>query len=168
MNSLDIAFINIFSPYKVWNRGNVYYFETDRGCRYSVDFDTDDNSIYTAYWFNLNNLDHLASPNDVKIFQTVLCVIEEFFRVNPHILLYICSTAGGQQAQRARLFSYWFSKARQQERFIFKTAEITGGDPMDKHLKEYVAIIIPRSHPQAEEIIAFFNEETAMFNSMKP
>ena len=35
MNSLEIAFINVFSPYKVWNRGDILYFETDNvtgGC----------------------------------------------------------------------------------------------------------------------------------------
>ena len=30
MNRLEIAFINVFSPYKVWNRGDVLYFETDK------------------------------------------------------------------------------------------------------------------------------------------
>jgi hypothetical protein len=97
--------------------------------------------------------------------QTVFCVIDEFFRVNPDILLYMCSTAGEQQAQRARLFSYWFNKAGQQERYSFKTTEVKGEEP---NTKEYVAIIIPRSHPQAEEILAKFDEETSMFNSMKP
>ena len=65
----------------------------------------------------------------------------------------------------ARLFSYWFNKAGQQERYYFKTAEVKGEKP---GTKEYVAIIIPRNHPQAEETLAFFDEETAMFNSMKP
>lgn len=109
-----------------------------------------------------------ASPKDTKIWQTVFCIIEEFFRNNPNILLYICSTAGHQQAQRARLISYWFQKAKQQERYYFKTAEIKGDDAKDDIDKEYVAIIVPRNHPQAEDILSFFEEETSMFNSMKP
>ena len=88
--------------------------------------------------------------------------------MNPDILLYMCSTAGEQQAQRARLFSYWFNKAGQQERFYFKTAEVKGDDPQRKDNREYVAIIIPRSHPNAEKALAAFEAETAMFNSMKP
>ena len=39
MNRLEIAFINVFSPYKVWNKGDVLYFETDNGCRYAIDFE---------------------------------------------------------------------------------------------------------------------------------
>ena len=133
--------------------------------KYFVDFTLDDNPERVAYWFNLVNMSGEASPSDMKIWQTVFCVIEEFFRKNPDILLYLCSTKGGQQAQRARLFSYWFNKAGQQERYYFKTVEVKGEMP---GTKEYVAIIIPRNHPQAEEALAFFEKETALFNSMKP
>ena len=97
--------------------------------------------------------------------QNFFCVIEEFFHENPDILLYLCSTQGGQQAQRARLFSYWFNKAGQQERYYFKTVEVKGEIP---GTKEYVAIIIPRNYPQALEVLAKFEEETSMFNAMKP
>ena len=64
MNRLEIAFINVFSPYKVWNRGEVLYFETDKGCRYAIDFEIEEHPLFQAYWFNLTNLDHIASPND--------------------------------------------------------------------------------------------------------
>jgi len=50
----------------------------------------------------------------------------------------------------------------------FKTAEIKGDNPAKKDYKEYVAIIVPRNHPQAKEALAFFDEEIDMFNSMKP
>ena len=164
MNRLDTNLINLFSSYHVWDESERFYFETDYKLKYFVDFTLDDN-LQRAYWFNLVNMSGEASPNDLKIWQTVFCIIEEFFRVNPDILLYICSTEGGQQAQRARLFSYWFNKAGQQERYYFKTAEIKGED---SGTMEYVAIIIPRNHPHAEEILAYFDEETSMFNSMKP
>jgi len=165
VNKLEIAFINVFSPYKVWNKGEVLFFENDKGCRYSIDFEAVEHPVLHAYWFSLTNLGQIASHHDVKIMQTVFCVIDEFFRSNPDILLYMCSTAGEQQAQRARLFSFWFNKAGQQERYFFKTAEVNGEEP---GAKEYVAIIIPRNHPQAEEALSYFDEETAMFNAMKP
>jgi hypothetical protein len=168
MKRLDVNHINIFSSYHVWEDSNRFYFETDYGLKYFVDFSLEDNPRYVAYWFNLVNMSGASSPKDVKIWQTVFCVIDEFFRKNPDIMLYICSTAGEQQAQRARLFSYWFNKAGQQERYYFKTAEIKGDNPLKKDFKEYVAIIVPRNHPQAEEVLAFFDEETTMFNTMKP
>lgn len=165
MNRLDVNLINLFSSYHVWEESNRFYFETDYNLKYFVDFSLDDNPGRVAYWFNLVNMSGEASPNDLKIWQTVFCIIEEFFHENPDILLYLCSTQGGLQAQRARLFSYWFNKAGQQERYYFKTTEIKGEEP---GTKEYVAIIIPRNHPQAEEALAFFDDETALFNAMKP
>lgn len=33
MNRLEIAFINVFSPYKVWNKGEILFFETSQGCK---------------------------------------------------------------------------------------------------------------------------------------
>jgi hypothetical protein len=125
----------------------------------------EDNPNFVAYWFNLVNMSGAASPSDKKVWQTVFCIIEGFFHANPDILLYMCSTAGEQQAQRARLFSYWFNKAGQQERYYFKTAEIKGEEP---GTKEYVAIIVPRNHPQAEDVVAWFDHDTQMFDSMKP
>ena len=165
MKHLDVNLINLFSSYHVWEEAGRFFFETDYNLKFFMDFTLDDNPERISYWFNLVNMSGKASPNDMKIWQTVFCVIEEFFHKNPDILLYICSTEGGQQAQRARLFSYWFNKAGQQERYYFKTAEVKGEEP---GTFEYVAIIVPRNHPQAEEILAFFSEETAMFNNMKP
>ena len=165
MKHLDVNYINIFSEYKVWAEDDDYFFVTDYDIKYLVSFDKEDTPRYNAYWFNLSNMNHQASPRDTKVAQTVICVIEEFFRQNPDILLYICSTDKGQQAQRARLFLSWFNRADQQKRFIIKTAEMKGEEPKTK---EYVAIIIPRIHPKADEALAWFDEETTMFNAMKP
>ena len=37
-----------------------------------------------------------------------------------------------------------------------------------EELTEYVALIIQRSHPKLEEIVQRFDEETGMFNELKP
>ena len=109
MKALDINRININAPYKVWSDETRFPIESDHGIKYLVDFELDSNPYFTAYWFNLANPQHQKSPGDVKIAQTVICIIEEFFRVNPEVLLYMCSTDNGQQAQRARLFLRWFN-----------------------------------------------------------
>ena len=104
MNTLNLNLINAHSEYLVWLSPNgKYLFKTDYDILYAVDFELDSNPYFTAYWFNLTNLEHQSSPGDPKIPQTVICIIEEFFRQNPDILLYMCSTEGEQQAQRARL-----------------------------------------------------------------
>ena len=131
MNPLDIDAINTQSPYPVWNKGGEYLFKTDNEIEYSVSFDEEDNFEYKSYWFNLTNISHEKSPGDVKIAKTVICIIEEFFSQNPDILLYLCSTYGGQQAQRSRLFLRWFKGYEQQKKYTIKSAEVKGDDLME-------------------------------------
>ena len=167
METLNVTRININAPYKVWNEGSIYRFETDKGIKYLVDFELDSNPFYTAYWFNLTNPEHTKSPGDIKIAKTVVCIIEEFFRLNPEVLLYMCSTDNGQQAQRSRLFLHWFNGYEQQKRYVIKSTEVKGVDPEGKPRKEYVALIVPRVHPLLDEIIERFEEDVQMFNDNK-
>lgn len=163
MNKLDIGKINDHAPYDVFYDGDAIIFHTDHDVDYSVTFDDDGNPYFTAYWFNLSNMNGGTSPGDKKIAQTVICIIEEFFRENPEILLYLCSTDDNQQAQRARLFLRWFNGAQQQSLYAIRTAELNS-----ENGKEYVALIVQRSNPHVEEILQFFENDVAMFNEMKP
>lgn len=72
MNALDTNRINVNSPYKVWAEGQVLHFETENGIRYAVDFDCEDNPLYTAYWLNLTNESHKPSPSDRQIPKTLM------------------------------------------------------------------------------------------------
>lgn len=129
MNTLDTNRINVNSPYKVWAEGFVLHFETETGIRYAVDFDFEDNPFYKAYWLNLANESHKPSPNDRRIPKTLICIVEEFFRMNPDILLYMCSTDNNQQAQRARLFLRWFNGYEQQRKYVIKAVDVPGVGP---------------------------------------
>lgn len=168
MNALNTNRINVNSPYKVWAEDLVMHFETEHGIRYAVDFDFEDNPFYTAYWLNLTNESHKPSPKDKQIPKTLICIVEEFFRQNPDILLYMCSTDNNQQAQRARLFLHWFNGYEQQQKYVIRTADVPSIDPDDNPTMEYVALIIPRTHPQLQMVIDLFDEEIAMFKANKP
>jgi hypothetical protein len=80
----------------------------------------------------------------------------------------MCSTDNNQQAQRARLFLRWFNGYEQQQKYVLRAAEIPGADPEGKPSSEYVAMIVPRTHPQVQAIIDLFDEEIAMFQTNKP
>lgn len=164
MNPLNINNINLLSPYTVAEISGRLHFRTDHDVEYIVTFDQEDNPFFSVFWFNLTNPSHLKSPNDPKIPKTIICIIEEFFRENPDILLYLCSTEGGKQAQRARLFLKWFNGAEQQKHYIIRTAEVKGEDGQS----EYVALIAQRSNPHIAEILELFDNDTTMFNEMKP
>lgn len=163
MNNLNVDTINERSPYDVMEADGRLYFKTDYDITYFVTFDEEPNPYYAAYWFNLTNPKQITSPGDKKIAQTVICIIEEFFRQNPNILLYMCSMDGGQQAQRSRLFLRWFKGAEQQKHYVIRATEVKG----EKGI-EYVAAIIQRNNPHLDEIISIFDSDISMFNEMKP
>lgn len=165
MNPFDIERINRVSPYKVELIDEEYVFETDYDIRYSVWFeyqplpDTD----VVSYWFNLTNRSQKASPLDTKIRNTVIFILEEFFRTNPDVLLYLCDTADDLQAMRSRLFLRWFNAYGRQAEYYTRTEMVK-----DEGEENYIAIIVKRSHPQIQFIIDTFDEQIAMFRANKP
>ena len=164
MKPLDLFLLNLRAPYTVWESDGLYSFKSEHGILFDIEFEQA--SIIagsSAYWFGVYNRSHQKSPLDVKVQETIVSIIEEFFRQNPDILLYMCSTEGGQQAQRARLFLRWFNGSEQNKYYVARSVEIHGEDSR----KEYVAIIVQRSNPQLQNILAVFEKETTMFNELK-
>lgn len=162
MNGLELSRINTRSPYTVWREGEAYFFKTDYDIVYAVSFDYEEIKGFCAYWFNLANTSFKPSPNDRKIMQTIICVIESFFQLNPDILLYICDTANDQQAQRDRLFLRWFNGYQQRQQYVLRTVMI-----MDEDEPNYLALIVKRNNPQVEGILNMFDQETEMFKANK-
>lgn len=164
MNPLDLHRVNHYSPYKVELENGEYIFETDYGIQYAVDFKAEDFfGVFSAYWFGLSNRSLKPSPNDSKIRHTIIFILEEFFRSNPDILLYMCDNANDQQAMRSRLFLRWFNAYGQQEEYYTRTEIVK-----DETEENYIAMIVKRSHPQLQSIISVFDEQIAMFRSNKP
>ena len=163
MKKLDINNISRYSPYRVWMDGDEYLFESEHGILYAVNFEPEEMfGGITAYWFGLFNRSHKASPSDVKVRATVTCIIEEFFRQNPDILLYMCDSADDQQAMRSRLFFRWFNGYAEKQNFYIRTAMV-----MDEGEENYIAIILQRSHPQLQMVIETFDNVMEQFKANK-
>lgn len=162
MNELNLSRINISSPYKIWKEDEEYRFLTDSEILYAMGFDKDRMGRFVVYWFNLVNRSHSHSPNDRKLGKTVAVVIEEFFSVNPDVLLYLCDSANDQQAMRARLFKRWFSKYDVNGQFDINSAIIK-----DEGMENYLSMIIPKHHPQYNEIVTLFIDEVERFSNVK-
>ena len=164
MKALDLRRINALSPYKIELVRGQYLFETDFDIQYAISFDFEPMpGGMDAYWFNLSNRSQKTSPGDKKIRSTVILVIEEFFRQNPDILLYMCDSADDQQAMRSRLFLRWFNAYGQQEAYYTQTEVV-----IDEGEENYIAIIVKRSHPRLQDIILAFNKQIALFKANKP
>ena len=164
MKELNVNLINRSAPYGVRVEDDKYWFHTDHGIVYVVDFEEEDIfDVAHAYRFGLYNRSNRPSPNDAKVRATVICIIEEFFRVNPDILLYMCDSAGNQQEMRHRLFLRWFNGYEQQKRYCLKTAIIS-----DEGVLTYVAILLQRANPHLNRVISQFEEQIALFKENKP
>lgn len=164
MVNLDIKCINELAPYKVEIVGDELIFETAFNIQYAVSFDPEEMfEGIAAYWFNLSNRSGKPSPNDANIKLTIICILEEFFRSNPEILLYMCDSANDQQAMRSRLFLRWFNAYGAQKDFYTRTEIV-----VDEGEENYIAIIVKRSHPQLQTIIELFDEQIMLFKNNKP
>lgn len=164
MKPLDLTDILRFSPYKVWTEdGYNYNIETSRGHIFVIGF-MDDYSIWQtgAYQLTVTNRSHQPSPNDRRLRETILLLIEAFFTANPDILLYICDTGDGKQAMRSRLFVRWFNTYTNRDAYVVKTAEV-----MDGNIRNFTALIVQKSNPRLTEIIAEF-EDTISILTNKP
>jgi len=165
MKPFDIDRINEVTPYHVEQNGDKLLFKTDYDILYSVWFEEQPiTGVDTeAYWLNLTNYSHKSSPGDIKIRLTVTTILEEFFRQNPYVLLYMCDNANEQQAMRSRLFLRWFNAYGQQAEYYTRTEMVKDGDE-----ENYIALIVKRNHPQLQVVIELFDEEINMFRTEKP
>ena len=145
----------------MWFDNGLYHFKTENDVLLAIEFEEDETlSFKGSVWLNLINLSRKNSPTDPKVKRTVITIIEEFFRLNPTVILYLCDTADNQQAMRSRLFLHWFNDAESKSLFHIQVAEI-----QDEDVTNYIAIIVQRSNPEASAIIAQFDKEVEMFKN---
>lgn len=107
MQSLALNMINDEAPYKVfWHeKSRTYRFKTDYDVVLAIAFDEDDMiECADSYVFSVINVNNMPSPRDMKMRETVMLVIENFFKANQAALLYICESGDGKQQMRGRLF----------------------------------------------------------------
>lgn len=159
MYALDLARLNVRSPYHVWKVENgIYAFDTDYGVSYEIGLSVNVEMLQIeACAFDINNISHKPSPNDHKLRDTVMAIIEEFFLSNGGVLLYICATGDGMQKFRFRLFLRWFNVYEHRDLYELRTVE----DVMDDDTPNYGAIIVEKTHPDLQLILARFDELTA-------
>ena len=78
---------------------NTYRFVTDHSVEIAISFDLDDLLEHgEAYMFNITNVNKQRSPRDMKVRDTVIAIIDNFFETNEFALLYICETGDRKKA----------------------------------------------------------------------
>ena len=163
MQAFNLTRVNLHSPYAIWLDANgSYKFITDYGGQYRIEF-VENQSIWEdekAYEFGIVNESQKCSPNDPKVKNTIVCLVEEFFLTNPDILLYQCETGDNRQAMRARLFTRWFNEYDKRERFCVKVSVLR-----DEDVDNYIALIVQKSNPKLESILQDFEDFIGFFGA---
>lgn len=166
MKALALDIINSEAPYKVsWHeKSHTYRFKTDYNVILAIAFD-EDNMIESAdsYVFSIINVNNMPSPRDVRMRDTVMLIIEHFFKVNQAALLYICESGDGKQQMRGRLFEFWFSTYRMKEDYLLMPVSIEDTEGQEN----FAALIIRKDNPKFVDIVSEFSNTIAMFR-VKP
>ncbi len=163
MKPLSVQAINNISPYEVSEIGtNCYQFFTEHGVHCSVEFVYDDSLMSReTYHLVIVNVNHKKSPNDIKLRDTILTIIDEFFEVNNTTLLYICETGDKKQALRNRLFERWFSSYERRTQYTFVASSLKD----DEGIENYAAIIVRNDNPDIGAIVSEFTSTIALLSS---
>ena len=163
MNSLSLHAVNASSSYEVSavNDG-CYQFFTDYGVHCTVEFVLDDSLLsHETYHLVIVNVNHQKSPSDVKVRDTIIAIIDEFFIENNTTLLYICETGDKKQALRNRLFERWFSTYERKAQYTFVASSLKD----EEGIENYTAIIVRNDNPELSAIIAEFIETISLLSS---
>lgn len=164
MIDFSLKYIQANSPYDITMADGKFVFCTDYGIHYVVSFDEESIVLggCKTYQFILQKVERTRSPHDAKIEATVLAIIDEFFRSNQHVLLYICDTSDGKESSRNRLFLRWFERHAAPNQFTICTANAKVEDEMF-----YVTIIVDNRNPNLQAIADEF-KATAEVLTNKP
>ncbi len=157
--TFSLAELNKKSPYMLESSGSYSFsFITTQGKKYEIGFIQDlmisDEGVYQ---FFITTEDQFKTVLDSKIRQTVLVVIEEFFKNEGAVLDYICATEDHRQASRDRLFHQWYTNSLEKEQFHLRNMSIAIDGT------EYFASVImrndnPRFEAMTEAIDRFIED----------
>jgi len=157
VNALSLKKINEQAPYRVTTDAeaqHLFYFYTDYGVEYEICIKANDTFIPSgAFALDIRNKNEQTSPGDIKFKETLIAIVEEFFRQNNDVMLYVTETRDEKQASRNRLFVRWFNTYRHRDYYVIKTAE----GKMDGQMN-FMAIILRKDNPRIQQAFGEFDE----------
>lgn len=122
----SLSELNKKSPYVLESTGMYSFtFVTEQRKKYEIGFIQDlmisDEGVYQ---FFITTEDQFKTVLDKKIQQTVLVVIEEFFKNKGVVLDYICAIEDHRQASRDRLFQQWYANSSEKEHYYMRNISV--------------------------------------------
>ena len=150
MIQISLSNINLRAAYHVTSPDNgQFVFTTDQGKTYKIGFIQDymisDDGVYQ---FFINTEDEFKTAPDKRVRQTVMVVLEEFFRQKEVVLDYICDTGDNRQAARSRIFNSWFRLFANQNLFTLRPMSVKA-----EGIEFFAAVVLRNDNPRFSNII---------------
>ena len=165
MIKFSLQHIAEHAPYDLLLAGNDFMFQTDLGIHYSVSFNKEDIVLggCDTYQIIIRKIEEARSRHDPKVEATILAIIDEFFRSNQEVLLYMCDTSDGREESRNRLFLTWFERYAGKHRFTIRQAHARiEGEGL------FFCIVVDNRNPHLKAITADFEENAMLLAENKP
>jgi len=150
---LSVENINSTAPYWVIQLDELTFrFITKNGVSYRVGFYKDTYFLGDkAYHFFISKEDELLAPKDFDTYKTVTCILEEFFRHDKSVMLYICDPRDHRESIRANLYKRWFASYHGEAELTLQDEEI--------HFENcviYTGMIIRNDHPDYNQLLNMY------------
>ncbi len=147
---LSVDNINRESPYWVLQLNDMTFrFVTKNGVTYRVGFYQDPYFLRDkAYHFFIANEDGVMAPKDVDVFKVITCVLEEFFRQDASVMLYICDPHDHREEIRDSLYKRWFQNYAKHDTLTLQTEELNFQGYI-----VYTGMILRKDHPEYEQML---------------
>lgn len=160
---LSVDNINKTSPYWVIQLDDMQFrFRTVNGIIYRVGFYVD--SFFLpgkAFHFYIAPIGEERPPRDPNVFRVISLILEEFFRQDLSIMLYICDPKDHRESIRAGLYRRWFDNYSKKDELVLRDAEIDFAG-----IIVYSGIIMRKDNPVCSDVLTAFEEFIAKAPSL--
>lgn len=150
---LSVDAINEQSPYWVIQLDDMLFrFATRNGIRCHVGFYPDTFFLNEgAYHLFIERIHDDHTPADPLVFEMVSVIIEEFFRDNANVMLYICDPSDNRQEARARLYRHWYETYEHHDLYTLSDAAIDF-----EQSTVYAGMLLRKDHPAYQPVLDAF------------
>lgn len=132
----------------------TFRFVTKNGVVYRVGFYKDPYFLGNkAYHFFIANENDSFTPKDTDVFRVITCVLEEFFRQDASVMLYICDPYDHREAIRDNLYKRWFNSYSRRDELTLQAEAIA----FENYIV-YTGMILRKDHPEYDSLLETYNE----------
>ena len=152
---LSVDNINRKTPYWVIQLDDITFrFVTKNGIVYRVGFYKDPYFLGDkAYHFFIANENESFAPKDTDVYRVITCVLEEFFRQDASVMLYICDPYDHREATRDNLYKRWFNSYSRRDELTLQAEAIN----FDGFIV-YTGMILRKDHPDYNSLLERYKE----------